>query len=79
MRFNRSKFICFSAALLAFLVPIASHAATTLTVTPIAWNVIGLDSNNPAVGPANFPIGARVCSSVGNMRNIPSPKIATHT
>src|SRR3954463_2254704 len=64
MRSNRSKFVCFRAALLAVLLPIAAHAATTLTVSPIAWNVIGLDSNNPANGPANFPVGARVCSSV---------------
>jgi len=64
MRSIRSKFICFSAVLLVVLMPVMANAATTLTVTPIAWNVIGLDSNNPAVGPANFPVGARVCSSV---------------
>ncbi len=39
------------------------HAATTLTVNPITWNVIGLDSNNVAVGPNHFPIGARVCNT----------------
>ena len=39
-------------------------AATTLTVSPITWNVIGLDSNSPTTGPKNFPVGARVCSSV---------------
>src|SRR5215472_2907626 len=39
-------------------------AHATLTVTPITWNVIGLDSNNPPSGPKNFPVGARVCSSV---------------
>src|SRR3954465_11249745 len=64
MRFNGSKFVFFSPALLSLLLPIAAHAATTLTVSPIAWNVIGLDSNNPATGPANFPVGARVCRSV---------------
>src|SRR5436309_1636847 len=49
---------------LAMLLAAAAHAATTLTVAPIAWNVVGLDSNSPATGPANFPVGARVCSSV---------------
>jgi hypothetical protein len=41
-----------------------AHAATTLTVTPITWNIIGLDSNSPTTGPYRFPVGARVCSSV---------------
>ena len=39
------------------------YAATTLTVSPITWNVIGLDSNNVNVGPNHFPIGARVCNT----------------
>src|SRR4051794_6553955 len=58
------KFVKFAAVLLALLLPAAAQAATTLTASPIAWNVIGLDSNNPATGPANFPVGARICSSV---------------
>lgn len=37
-------------------------AATTLTVEPITWNVLGLDSNNVNVGPATYPVGARVCN-----------------
>ncbi|MEO8378159.1 MAG: hypothetical protein ABI779_00720 [Acidobacteriota bacterium] len=44
------------------LFPVAAQAA--LTVSPITWNVVGLDSNNPVVGPNTFPIGARVCSDV---------------
>lgn len=40
-----------------------AYAATTLSVTPITWNVIGLDSNNVNVGPNHFPIGARVCNT----------------
>jgi len=36
-----------------------------ITVTPTSWNVIGLDSNNPAVGPDTFQIGARVCNTGG--------------
>jgi uncharacterized repeat protein (TIGR01451 family) len=43
-------------------IPLAAEA--TLTVTPITWNIVGLDSNNPAVGPHLFPVGARVCSNV---------------
>lgn len=46
---------------LQFSTPI--FAATTLTVTPITWNVIGLDSNNVNVGPNRFPVGARVCNT----------------
>jgi LPXTG-site transpeptidase (sortase) family protein len=38
-------------------------AAAILTITPITWNVVGLDSNNVNVGPNNFPVGARVCNS----------------
>ena len=39
------------------------YALTTLTVSPITWNVIGLDSNNVNVGPNYFPVGARVCNT----------------
>jgi len=38
-------------------------AAPILTVTPITWNVIGLDSNNVNAGPNNYPIGVRVCNT----------------
>src|SRR5512143_2990911 len=38
-------------------------AAAVLTITPLTWNVIGLDSNNVNVGPSNFPVGVRVCNS----------------
>jgi uncharacterized repeat protein (TIGR01451 family) len=38
-------------------------AAATLVVTPLTWNIVGLDSNNPATGPRYFPVGARICSS----------------
>ncbi|MGH9904662.1 MAG: hypothetical protein ACRD8U_03635, partial [Pyrinomonadaceae bacterium] len=36
-----------------------------LTIEPTTWNVVGLDSNNPNTGPANFPVGARVCNTGG--------------
>ena len=38
-------------------------AAAELTVTPITWNVIGLDSNQINTGPNNFPVGVRVCNN----------------
>jgi uncharacterized repeat protein (TIGR01451 family) len=43
-----------------------SVAQAALTVTPITWNIVGLDSNSPATGPKNFPIGARICSDVAS-------------
>jgi hypothetical protein len=39
-----------------------ARAAVSLTVKPLTWNVIGLDSNNVNVGPNNFPVGIRVCN-----------------
>jgi hypothetical protein len=47
---------------LALLAPVLANA--TLTVTPITFNVVGLDSNTPASGPKFFPVGVRVCSNV---------------
>lgn len=38
-------------------------AAATLTITPITWDVIGLDSNDVTTGPNRFPVGARVCNT----------------
>ncbi|HEX8407520.1 MAG TPA: hypothetical protein VF883_01560 [Thermoanaerobaculia bacterium] len=43
---------------------LALPASAALTIEPITWNVIGLDSNDPATGPNRFPVGARVCSDV---------------
>src|SRR5712692_1263005 len=40
-----------------------------LTVTPVSWNVGGLDSNNPNAGPDTFQIGARVCNTGGTAVN----------
>jgi uncharacterized repeat protein (TIGR01451 family) len=48
----------------ALVFPMSGQTAVTLTVTPVTWNVIGLDSNKPTTGPKFFPLGARVCSSV---------------
>lgn len=48
------------------LVVLPAQAATALTVAPITWNVVGLDSNNVNVGPNDFPVGARVCNTSGS-------------
>lgn len=39
----------------------AATDAAALTITPNTWNIIGLDSNTPALGPNRFPVGAKVC------------------
>ena len=44
----------------------SAKAAAELSVTPITWNVIGLDSNDVSVGPNNFPVGVRACNPAGN-------------
>lgn len=46
--------------------PQSSAFAAGFTVTPLTWNVIGLDSNNVNVGPSDFPVGARVCNTTGS-------------
>jgi hypothetical protein len=38
-------------------------ASAILTVTPLTWNIIGLDSNDVTTGPNDFPVGARVCNT----------------
>ncbi len=43
--------------------PISAQADAILTVTPLTWNIIGLDSNGPADGPNRFPVGARICNT----------------
>lgn len=56
-----SRVICLMLVISLTLVPVQGVlAAATLTVTPITWNVIGLDSNDVTVGPDTFPIGVRI-------------------
>src|SRR5436190_9304555 len=43
--------------------PAPAMAAPSLTIAPITWGVIGLDSNDVTVGPNLFPVGARVCNT----------------
>lgn len=40
---------------------LASPRAEAYTLTPVTWNMIGLDSNDVNVGPSLFPVGAKVC------------------
>ncbi|MGD9583529.1 MAG: C25 family cysteine peptidase [Lysobacterales bacterium] len=40
----------------------AGNVSAALSIQPIAWNIIGLDSNNVTVGPNRFPGAARVCT-----------------
>jgi hypothetical protein len=51
------------AVLALVAIPTSAHAAPVLTIKPLTWNVIGLDSNSPATGPDLFPVGARVCNT----------------
>jgi hypothetical protein len=45
-------------------------ASGSLTIAPLTWNVIGLDSNLVTVGPNHFPIGARVCNTSGTASTV---------
>jgi hypothetical protein len=60
--FRRAFALAAVLAVAAVGVPAAAQAA--LSVTPLTWNIVGLDSNDPATGPHLFPVGARVCSTV---------------
>ncbi len=62
-----SRFLGLSIACAVLFLAPAAHAA--LTIEPLTWNVVGLDSNTPTDGPNRFPVGARVCSSV-NTTNV---------
>ena len=43
----------------------AGQASAQLSVTPITWDVVGLDHNRPLTsGPELFPVGAEVCSAI---------------
>jgi LPXTG-site transpeptidase (sortase) family protein len=61
----RALAVIFATLLVAGLVAIpivSTHAAPILTIEPITWNVIGLDSQDVNVGPNHFLVGARVCN-----------------
>ena len=64
-RLRRS--IILAATVMAFAVslvgPRVGLAAVNLTVTPISWDVVGLDHNDQTAGPDTFPAGARACNT----------------
>ncbi len=64
MRWIRAAAVRFSTVLGFFVVAalLAGTAQAALTVTPLTWDVVGLDSNSPTTGPRYFPVGARVCT-----------------
>jgi len=46
------------------LIPtITTQAAPALTITPITWDVVGLDEQDINQGPNQYPIGVRVCNT----------------
>ncbi len=60
-----SRVLLTSSTLIAWLVSAGAStlsAAPALTLTPITWNIVGLDSNNVATGPDTFLCGARACN-----------------
>jgi uncharacterized repeat protein (TIGR01451 family) len=59
-----SRSVLFFTALVS-LVLSSQTVWAQLTVTPTTWNVVGLDSNNPATGPDAFPVGGRICNTSG--------------
>ena len=78
MRSRLSKLSCVSLKVLVprmFVVALflgvggVQSAYAGLTVTPVSWNVVGLDSNNPTIGPDTFQVGARVCNTGGTAVN----------
>ncbi|HZG36384.1 MAG TPA: hypothetical protein VEY87_11110, partial [Gaiellaceae bacterium] len=48
---------------LGILTPSPKAAAGPLSLAPITWDVIGLDSNNVDTGPNVFPVGVRICNT----------------
>lgn len=43
----------------------ASLTSTSMSLTPISWNIIGLDSNSVTSGPNIFPVGVKLCNVSG--------------
>ncbi len=41
----------------------SGQAAAVLTIAPLTWNVVGLDSTNVANGPNGYLVGAHVCNT----------------
>jgi LPXTG-site transpeptidase (sortase) family protein len=47
-----------------------TQAAPALTITPVTWNIIGLDDGDPTKGPNRFLIGAKVCNTGDTASNL---------
>ncbi len=61
---NRAIRVGTSSTLVLVGICLAAPALGQLTITPITWDVVGLDSNRPLTsGPELFPVGAQVCSA----------------
>src|SRR3989440_1143523 len=65
--FLRRKLCLLRLSLLAMFIGVCGvqSAYAGLTITPVSWNVIGLDSNDQTAGPDTYQIGARVCNTGG--------------
>lgn len=63
----RPQALLLRAFLIAIFVGVCSvtNAYAGLTITPVSWNVVGLDSNNVTAGPDTYQIGARICNTGG--------------
>ncbi|HEX8263864.1 MAG TPA: hypothetical protein VF596_00465 [Pyrinomonadaceae bacterium] len=66
----RRSFIRIWVLLFAFGFFGAQSVFAQLNITPLTWNVIGLDSNRVVDGPDTFPVGARVCNTGNAASNI---------
>ncbi|HEX7317416.1 MAG TPA: hypothetical protein VF297_26185 [Pyrinomonadaceae bacterium] len=64
---SRPVRLCLVALFLCFLC--ARTARAQLTIRTVTWDIIGLDSNNPSVGPNSFQVGSRVCNTSGTTLN----------
>jgi LPXTG-site transpeptidase (sortase) family protein len=65
--------LCAALILGALLLPAhtPTQAAPALTITPVTWNVIGLDdSGDVSKGPNHFLVGARVCNTGDTAANL---------
>ena len=65
MRFPCGRRLLLALTFAGFLLAAPGAQAAGITVTPITWDVVGLDSNSPSTGPDVFPIGARACNTSG--------------
>ncbi|MGE5221151.1 MAG: sortase [Omnitrophica WOR_2 bacterium] len=45
-----------------WIIPTFAQGTPGLTITPITWNIIGLDRTDLSAGPNTFPVGVRVCN-----------------